>query len=31
MVGMTDKVDGVVVQWFDCDGCISPTDPVGEW
>jgi pectin methylesterase-like acyl-CoA thioesterase len=31
MRGMTDQVDGVMVQWFDCDGCVTPTDPVGEW
>ena len=31
LVGQTDRVDGVLVQWFDCDGCATPSDPVGEW
>jgi pectinesterase len=29
--GMSDKTDAVLVQWFDCDGCVSPSDGVGEW
>lgn len=28
---MTDEIDGVLVQWEDCDGCDTPTDPLGEW
>ena len=31
LVGMTAEVDGVVVRWEDCDGCATPTDPLGEW
>ena len=32
LVGMSaGKADGVLVLWTDCDGCASPTDPVGEW
>lgn len=23
--------DAVLVQWFDCDGCVTPSDGVGEW
>ena len=30
--GMNNGVqDGVTVQWFDCDGCETPSDGVGEW
>ena len=31
MRGMTGAVDGVLVQYFDCDGCVTPSDPEGEW
>eukprot|EP00729_Bicosta_minor_P017441 gene17441-883_t len=31
MVGISDQEDGVLVQWEDCDGCVSPSDPIGEW
>ena len=31
LLGMTPDVDGVLVQWSDCDGCNSSTDPGGEW
>ena len=29
LVGRTEEVDGVVVRWQDCDGCSTPTDPLG--
>ena len=31
LVGMSEEVDAVLVRWSDCDGCATPSDPIGEW